>query len=80
MFPENPRELPMGLMGDQMFKTFKSSRSMSKTSNHNETELKTRQPSPFVQNSAAENEAPGEMEKRILRKAPPGSLPDGVLG
>ena len=53
---------------------------MSRTSDHNETEPRTRQPSPFVQNAAADNEAPGEMEKRILRKAPPGSLPDGVLG
>jgi hypothetical protein len=36
--------------------------------------------------STSEEEAPnveettGEMEKRILRKAAPGSLPDGVLG
>lgn len=57
---------------------------MSKTSRDDETEVRqSRQPSPFMKNAVeneAPNEAPGDMEKRIFRKAPPGSLPNGVLG
>lgn len=81
------KEPVMGMMGGKMFSKY--SRSVSKDSEQQKSEPKApRQQSPFMNNtgSTSEEEAPnveettGEMEKRILRKAAPGSLPDGVLG
>ena len=74
-----PKEPVMGMMGGKIFSKY--SRSQSKDSSYQQqSEPKgQRQPSPFVNNSNL-TEAPGALEKRILRKANPGQFPDGVLG